>query len=128
MSKDPGSKSVKVINIQDKLSLFTEYWNPKIVGELNDHKVQVVKLKGEFVWHHHDNEDELFLVLKGQLIIHFRDRNVQINEGEFVIIPHPIEHKPEAPEEVHILLIEPKNTLNTGNVTTEHTVKDQESI
>ncbi len=128
MSKDPGSKSVKVINIQDKLSLFTEYWNPKIVGELNDHKVQVVKLKGEFVWHHHDNEDELFLVLKGQLIIHFRDRDVQVNEGEFVIIPHPIEHKPEAPEEVHILLIEPKNTLNTGNVTTEYTVKDQESI
>lgn len=122
------SSSIKVVNIQEKLSLFTEYWNPKIVGELNDHKVQVVKLKGEFVWHHHENEDELFLVIKGRLIIHFRDRDVEVNEGEFVIIPHPIEHKPEAPEEVHILLIEPKNTLNTGNVTSKHTVKDQEKL
>lgn len=111
------SSEVKVVNIKEKLSLFKEFWNPKIVGELNDHKVQVVKLKGEFVWHHHENEDELFLVIKGHLIIHFRDRDIHVNEGEFVIIPHPIEHKLEAPEEVHIILIEPKNTLNTGNVT-----------
>src|SRR3990167_7205913 len=111
------SDTVKVVNIADKLSLFKEYLNPKIVGELNDHKVQVVKLKGEFVWHHHENEDELFLVIKGHLVIHFRDRDVHVNEGEFVIIPHLIEHKPEASEEVHIVLIEPKNTLNTCNVT-----------
>ena len=123
------SQEVQVVNIKDKLSLFKEYWNPKIVGELNDHKVQVVKLKGEFVWHHHDNEDELFLVIKGNLIIHFRDRDVHIKEGEFVIIPHPIEHKPEAPEEVHIVLIEPKNTLNTGNVTDSSlSAKNQEKI
>ncbi len=106
---------VKVINIKQKLSIFEEYWSPKIVGELNDQKVQVVKLKGEFVWHHHDNEDELFLVVKGKLIIHFRDKDVEVGEGEFVIIPHPIEHKPEAKEEVHIILIEPKGTVNTGS-------------
>src|SRR3990167_1672498 len=122
------SDTVKVVNIADKLSLFKEYLNPKIVGELNDHKVQVVKLKGEFVWHHHENEDELFLVIKGKLIIHFRDRDVEVNEGEFVIIPHPIEHKPEAPEEVEIILIEPKETLNTGNVETDKTVKVQDKI
>lgn len=122
------SQSVTVVNINEKLSLFEEYWNPKIVGELNDHKVQVAKLKGEFVWHHHENEDQLFLVIKGRLTIHFRDRDIQINEGEFVIIPHPIEHKPEAKEEVRILLIEPKNTLNTGNVQSKHTVKNQQKI
>ena len=122
------SSIIQVINIQDKLDLFTEVWNPKIVGELNDHKVQVVKLKGEFVWHHHENEDELFLVTKGNLIIHFRDRDLEVKPGEFVIIPKLIEHKPEAKEEVHIVLIEPKNTLNTGNVESEHTVKDQDAI
>ena len=123
------SKKVQVVNIANKLSLFSQYWNPKIVGELNDHKVQVVKLKGEFVWHHHENEDELFLVIKGHLVIHFRDRDVHVNEGEFVIIPHLIEHKPEASEEVHIVLIEPKNTLNTGNVTdSKLAAKEQESI
>ena len=127
MKKD--SQEVQVVNIKEKLSLFKKYWNPKIVGELNDHKVQVVKLKGEFVWHHHDNEDELFLVIKGHLIIHFRDRDLHVNEGEFVIIPHPVEHKPEAPEEVHIILIETKNTLNTGNVTDSHlSAKNQEKI
>lgn len=123
-----NNQSVTVVNIKDKLSLFKEYWNPKIVGELNDHKVQVAKLKGEFVWHHHENEDELFLVIKGNLTIHFRDKDIEVNEGEFAIIPHPIEHKPEAKEEVHILLIEPKNTLNTGNVQSEHTVKNQQKI
>ena len=123
------SSDIKVINIREKLSLFNEYWNPKIVDVLNDHKVQVVKLHGEFEWHHHDNEDELFLVIEGQLIIHFRDRDIQINEGEFVVIPHPIDHKPEAKEEVHIVLIEPKTTLNTGNVTdSKLSVKNQDKI
>ena len=122
------SSNVKVINIKEKLSMFSEYWNPKIVGELNDDKVQVAKLKGEFHWHHHENEEELFLVIKGKLLIHFRDRTVEINEGEFVIIPKMVEHKPEASNEVHIILIEPKTTLNTGNKKTENTVEVQERI
>ena len=124
-----NSSEIKVVNIGEKLSLFNEYWNPKIVGGLNDHKVQVVKLKGEFVWHHHKNEDELFLVIKGTLTIHFRDRDIEVKEGEFVVIPHPVEHKPEAKEEVHIVLIEPKNTLNTGNVIdSKLAAKEQENI
>ena len=123
-----NSKSVQVVNIKDKLSRFSEHWNPKIVGELNDHKVQVVKLKGEFVWHHHEKEDELFWVIKGHLIIHFSDRDIHINEGEFTIIPHLLEHKPEAPEEVEIVLIEPKGVINTGNVETDKTVKKQDKI
>jgi mannose-6-phosphate isomerase-like protein (cupin superfamily) len=122
------SRTVKVVNIKEKLSLFSKHWSPKIVGELNDDKVQVVKLKGEFVWHHHEKEDELFWVIKGHLIIHFRDRDVEVNEGEFVIIPHLIEHKPEAPEEVEIVLIEPKEAVNTGNATSDKTVKNQEKI
>jgi len=104
-----------VININQKLTEFSEYWSPKIVGELNDDKVQVVKLKGEFVWHKHDTEEELFYVIKGQLLIHFRDKTETINEGEMIIIPHGVEHKPEAPAEVHIILIEPKGTVNTGD-------------
>lgn len=124
----PTNNSIKVVNIAEKLSLFQETWNPKIVGELNDHKVQVAKLKGKFNWHHHDNEDELFIVIKGHLIIHLRDKDLPVNEGEFIIIPHPVEHMPEAPEETHILLIEPKDTLNTGNTTTANTVQKQEKI
>jgi mannose-6-phosphate isomerase-like protein (cupin superfamily) len=119
---------IKVVNIKDKLSKFTETWNPKIVGELNNHKVQVAKLKGKFNWHHHDNEDELFIVVKGHLVIHLRDKDLSINEGEFVIIPHPIEHMPEALDDVEIILIEPKETLTTGNTVTANTVKDQERI
>jgi len=122
------SSKVKVVNIKEKLSLFHEYWNPKIIGELNNHKVQVAKLKGPFQWHHHEKEDEMFLVIKGRLIIHFRDKDVHVNEGEFVIVPHLLEHKPEASEEVEIVLIEPKGTINTGNLTTDKTVTNQEKI
>lgn len=122
------SSNIQVINVNQKLAQFSEHWNPKIIGELNNHKVQAVKLKGEFVWHHHEKEDELFYVVKGNLIIHFRDRDVHVNPGEFVIIPHLLEHKPEAPEEVEILLIEPKEAVNTGNVTTDKTVKRQDKI
>ncbi len=123
------SSKVKVINIKEKLSLFKKYWSPKIIGELNDHKVQVVKVKGKFVWHHHANEDELFLVVKGQLIIHFRDKDLFVNEGELIIIPHPIEHMTEAKKETHIILIEPKQVLNTGNVTdSKLAAKKQERI
>lgn len=121
-------KSVQVVNIKKKLALFSEHWNPKIIGELNNHKVQVAKLKGEFVWHHHEKEDELFWVIKGYLIIHFRDKDIHINEGEFAIIPHKLEHKPEAPEEVEIVLIEPRETVNTGNTKSKKTVNIQDKI
>lgn len=112
-----------VITLADKFNLFHEPWHPKIVGELNDSYVKLAKLKGEFVWHHHDNEDELFLVVKGTLFIKLRDRDLTIHEGEFVIIPKGVEHLPVAEEEVHVLLLEPKTTSNTGNVQNERTVE-----
>jgi mannose-6-phosphate isomerase-like protein (cupin superfamily) len=117
----------KVILAQ-KFSLFQEYWSPKIAGELNDSYVKIVKLKGEFVWHHHETEDELFLVVKGRLLIKLRDRDIFLEEGEFVIIPRGVEHLPIAEEEAHVLLLEPKTTLNTGNVRDEKTVADLERI
>lgn len=104
------------INVFNKLNLFSEHWSPKIVGELNGQQVKLAKLKGEFVWHHHDNEDELFYVLKGHLKIEFRDKTIALNENEFVIVPKGVEHKPVAEVEVHVLLFEPASTLNTGNV------------
>lgn len=107
---------MKKINVLNNLNLFSEHWSPKIVGELNGQQVKLAKLKGEFVWHHHDNEDELFYVLKGHLKIEFRDKTIELNENEFVIVPKGVEHKPVAEEEVHILLFEPAGTLNTGNV------------
>jgi mannose-6-phosphate isomerase-like protein (cupin superfamily) len=113
----------QVINLAQKFGLFTEQWHPKIVGELNDSYVKLAKLKGEFVWHQHENEDELFLVVKGTLTIRLRDRNLTVREGEFVIIPHGVEHLPVADEEVHLLLLEPKSTLNTGDVRNERTVE-----
>ncbi len=104
------------VNINEKLSLFSDYWNPRIVGELNGQHVKLAKLKGEFVWHHHDNEDELFLVLKGELKIEFKDKTITINEGEFIIVPKGIEHKPVALNEVTVMLFEPGSTINTGDV------------
>jgi mannose-6-phosphate isomerase-like protein (cupin superfamily) len=111
------------VNLAQKLTLFQDHWSPKIVGELNDAYVKVVKVQGEFVWHHHEAEDELFLVLNGRLLIQFRDRDVWLDEGEFLIIPRGVEHKPVAPEEVHILLLEPKTVVNTGNVRNEKTAE-----
>ena len=116
------------VNLALKLRSFHDLWSPKIVGELNDHYVKLVKLKGEFVWHHHDAEDELFLVVKGRLQLRFRDRDVWLNEGEFAIVPRGVEHLPIAPEETHVLLLEPKSTLNTGNVRNERTVTELERI
>jgi mannose-6-phosphate isomerase-like protein (cupin superfamily) len=116
------------VNIQEKLNQFSDHWNPRIVGELNGQHVKAVKLKGEFVWHHHDNEDELFLVVKGLLKMEFRDKIVEIKEGEFLIVPSKVEHKPVADEEVQILLFEPASTLNTGNVENERTKKQLEKI
>jgi mannose-6-phosphate isomerase-like protein (cupin superfamily) len=113
---------METINLHEKFSLFTDYWNPRIIGEVNECHVKAVKLKGEFVWHHHEHEDELFLVVKGTLRMKFRDREAFVREGEFVIVPRGVEHLPVADEEVHIVLIEPKTTLNTGNITNERTV------
>ena len=113
------------VNIAYKLGLFQEYWSPRIVGELNDSYVKLVKLKGEFVWHQHENEDELFLVVKGRLLIKLRGRDLWIGEGEFVIVPRGVEHCPVAEDEVHVLLLEPKSTVNTGDVQNERTVASQ---
>lgn len=109
------------VNISAKLDLITDYWNPRIIGELNGQHVKAVKLKGEFVWHHHDNEDELFLVTKGALKMEFRDKTIDVHEGEFLIVPRMVEHRPVAEEEVHVLLFEPASTVNTGNVQNERT-------
>jgi mannose-6-phosphate isomerase-like protein (cupin superfamily) len=116
------------VNLAEKLALFTDYYNPRIVGELNNQQVKLVKLKGEFVWHKHDVEDELFLVIKGKLKMELRDKAIEINEGEFIIVPHGVEHRPVADEEVHILLFEPASTLNTGDVQHEMTRADLEKL
>ena len=112
-----------VINIAQKFSLFNEYWSPRIAGELNDSHIKLAKLHGEFIWHLHENEDEMFLIVKGKLLIKLRDRDLWLNEGEFVIIPKGVEHCPVAEEEVHVMLLEPKSTLNTGDQKNERTVE-----
>jgi len=119
---------IEKVNLAHKFSLFQDYWSPKIAGELNDSYVKLAKLKGEFVWHHHEVEDELFLVVKGRLLIKLRDQDIWLEEGEFVIIPRGIEHLPIAEEEAHVLLLEPKSTLNTGEVQNERTVASLERI
>jgi mannose-6-phosphate isomerase-like protein (cupin superfamily) len=116
------------VNIREKLSKFADHWNPRIIGELNGQHVKAVKLKGEFVWHHHDHEDELFLVIKGKLKMEFRDKTVEVNEGEFIIVPRQVEHKPVADEEVEMLLFEPATTVNTGNIDNERTRKILDKI
>jgi mannose-6-phosphate isomerase-like protein (cupin superfamily) len=116
------------INLEEKFLRFTDHWKPKILAEVNDCHIKAVKLKGEFIWHHHDHEDELFWVVKGTLRMKFRDRETVIREGEFVVGPRGVEHLPVADEEVHMVLIEPKSTLNTGNITNERTVPQLERI
>ena len=113
---------VTKINLAEKLGRFSDHWSPKVVGELNDNNIMLVKVQGEFVWHHHAEEDELFVVLKGQLTIELRDGSLTLGPGELVVIPKGIEHRPVAPEEVHLMLIEPKVTRHTGNVENERTV------
>jgi mannose-6-phosphate isomerase-like protein (cupin superfamily) len=122
------TSAIEKVSLTEKLDSFHDYWSPKIVGELNESFVKVVKLKGEFVWHHHQAEDELFLVVKGSLLIKLRDRDIRVEQGEFVIIPHGVEHLPVAEEEVHVLLLEPKSTLNTGNVVNERTHAELDRI
>jgi mannose-6-phosphate isomerase-like protein (cupin superfamily) len=123
---------METVNLVQKFSLFSDYYSPKIVGEINDSYVKLVKLQGDFVWHHHEVEDELFFVVKGALKMAIREngveREVVIHPGEFIIIPHGVEHRPSAEEETHIMLLEPKSTLNTGNVEGERTVHELERI
>jgi mannose-6-phosphate isomerase-like protein (cupin superfamily) len=119
---------METVNLTDKFSRFSDYCNPRVIAEVNDCHVKAVKLKGEFIWHHHDHEDELFLVVKGTLRMKFRDREAVVRPGEFVVVPKRVEHCPVADEEVHLVLIEPKSTLNTGNITNERTVAQLERI
>ncbi len=116
------------VNISEKLSLFKDYWNPRIAGELNGQYVKLAKFQGEFIWHKHDHEDELFLVIKGEFIMEYKHRKELIKEGEFIIVPRGVEHRPVAKEEVAVLLFEPKSTLNTGNIKDDLTKDTLERI
>jgi mannose-6-phosphate isomerase-like protein (cupin superfamily) len=116
------------VNLAQKFARFADHWKPKIVGDLNGQVVKLVKFEGPFVWHHHDHEDELFLVVKGRFRMEYRDREVWLEEGEFLIVPRGIEHRPVADVESWVLLFEPATTLNTGNVRNERTVQDLERI
>jgi mannose-6-phosphate isomerase-like protein (cupin superfamily) len=116
------------INLRDKLSTFDAHYQPKIIADLNGQQVKLVKFKGPFVWHHHDNEDELFMVVKGRFTMQFRDRNVVIEEGELIVVPRGVEHCPLAEDEVHVMLFEPATTLNTGNVVDALTQRELQRI
>jgi mannose-6-phosphate isomerase-like protein (cupin superfamily) len=118
--------SIDKVNLAEKLSQFTEHWSPRVVGELNGQHVKLVKVRGDFVWHHHEDADELFLVVNGRLLIQLRDRDITLDPGEFFIVPRGVEHKPVAETEAHVLLFEPAGTLNTGNVTNERTLHELE--
>jgi mannose-6-phosphate isomerase-like protein (cupin superfamily) len=119
---------IEKVNLSEKFGLFNEHWSPKIAGEVNDAFVKLVKFRGEFVWHKHDTEDEMFFVVKGEITIKLRDGDVRLGEGEFVIIPRGVEHKPFAEEEAHVLLFEPKTVLNTGDVVNDLTQPELERI
>ncbi len=116
------------MNLAQRFALVDEHWSPKIAGELNGQHVKLVKILGEFVWHHHDEEDELFLAVKGRFRMEYRDREVWVEEGEFIVVPRGVEHRPVAEEEAHVLLFEPASTLNTGNVRNERTVAELDRI
>lgn len=116
------------VNLREAFGRFHEHFSPRVAAEVNDTEVKLVKVLGEFIWHHHETEDELFLVVKGRLLMQFRDRDVWVEEGEFIVVPHGVEHRPVAPEEVHLVLIEPRGTLNTGNVRSERTVENLERL
>lgn len=116
------------VNLAEKLATFTDYFNPRVAGELNGQQVKLVKFKGSFVWHHHETEDELFYVVKGRFDMHLRDKVITVEAGEFLVVPHGVEHMPVAEEEVEILLFEPASTLNTGNVENDLTVRELKRI
>lgn len=120
--------SIRKVNLGDMFERFRDYWKPKIVGEVNESLVKLVKFQGEFVWHHHEHEDELFLVVKGRMRMQLRDGDILVGPGEFIIIPHGVEHKPVAEEETEVLLFEPNSTLNTGNVRNDRTVPQLERL
>jgi mannose-6-phosphate isomerase-like protein (cupin superfamily) len=116
------------VNLAEKLALFHDHWHPRVVGDLNGQQVKLVKFQGEFVWHQHEQEDELFLVIKGQFRMEFRDRTVELSAGELIIVPRGVEHRPVAEQEVEVMLFEPASVLNTGNVQNELTVAELEEI
>ncbi len=120
--------TIEKVNLGRAFASFNDHWSPRIAGELNDSHIKLVKLKGEFVWHAHEHEDELFLVVKGHLLLRLRDRDIELDEGEFVVIPRGVEHLPVAPDEVQVILLEPKDTLNTGNVVNERTVASPQRL
>lgn len=120
-----NSSKMEIVNLREKFQKFSDQWSPKIVGELNGQYVKLVKVEGEFIWHKHDHEDEMFLVVDGSLMIHFRDHSIKLDKGEFYIVPRGVEHKPEAKNEAQILLLEPKSTDQTGKVETELRVDEQ---
>ena len=120
--------AIQKVNLGEKFSRINEYWKPKIAGEVNDAYVKLVKFQGEFLWHHHEQEDELFLVVAGQMRMQLREGDLLLNPGEFVIIPRGVEHRPVAEQECHVLLFEPRSTLNTGNVTNERTLPVLERV
>jgi mannose-6-phosphate isomerase-like protein (cupin superfamily) len=128
MQADREEGTMDKVNLQEKLGSFTDYWSPKIVAELNGQQVKLAKFQGPFLWHQHENEDELFLVVKGRFRMEFRDRDVWLEEGEMIVVPRGVEHRPVAEEEVHVLLFEPASTLNTGNVENERTVRELQRI
>jgi len=119
---------MQTVNLADKFARFSDHWSPKLVGQVNGCAIKLVKLSGEFVWHHHDTEDEMFFVVKGRLHMKFRDGEQVVNPGEFIIVPHGIEHLPVAEGETEIMLVEPDTTLNTGNVVNERTVAQLQSV
>jgi|SRR5215210_1200909 len=116
------------VNLKQKLASFTDHWSPKVVAELNGQHVKLAKFQGPFIWHHHDDEDELFLVVKGRFRMELRDGDIWLEEGDFLVVPRGVEHRPVAEEEVHVMLFEPASTLNTGNVENDRTVRDLERI
>lgn len=124
--KSDQKMNLQKVNLQEKYNLFSEHWQPKVVGALNGQHVKLAKLQGEFVWHKHDHEDELFMVIKGSLDIEFRDKTITINEGELLIVPRGVEHRPVAVEEVHLMLFEPASTVNTGDQKNDKTVEELE--
>ena len=121
-------KLLQKVNLAEKFSLFDGHWEPKIAGELNNQHIKLAKLKGEFVWHHHEKEDEFFMVIKGHLVIKLRDEDIELEEGEFCIIPRGVDHMPVAEEEVHVMMFEPKTTVNTGSAESDRTVSNLERI
>jgi len=119
---------IKKVNLAEKFDSFSEYWKPKIVGELNGQHIKIAKFKGEFVLHNHENEDEMFLVIEGKMLLELEQEKIEVNPGEFIIIPKGVNHKPIALEEVKVLLFEPKSTINTGNTINELTIKNLDTI